>query len=305
ACDRDTDGDGVADSKDNCPAHANADQRDLDGDGVGDVCDTDRDGDGVLDARDNCPASINPLQLDGDRDGLGDACDPKFCLVVKGAPGCLDPSEPFRVVSGDLTATTGQSLRLPLYANRQGQVIRYSFRLLTPVGDDVAVVRGGPGDHAAEGMVSTSSSYYYFYIKGNVPRFTAYVPGQYEVELTASLLFPDRANPSWPQEAPPVVSKSTVEGEALSGRAGCSMANGQGGVASPLWLLVLVVALRRRVRSHHRRLTGERCRAFVGATVRRRLAAHRSRSPRCGLAVRLAPAERTRRSSRRGERPRV
>jgi len=36
----DTDGDGIGDSLDNCPAVANADQEDGDGDGVGDACDT-------------------------------------------------------------------------------------------------------------------------------------------------------------------------------------------------------------------------------------------------------------------------
>ena len=35
----DTDGDGVADNEDNCPNDANADQADVDGDGLGDVCD--------------------------------------------------------------------------------------------------------------------------------------------------------------------------------------------------------------------------------------------------------------------------
>lgn len=37
--DVDTDGDGVADSVDNCPALANPDQRDSDGNGIGDLCD--------------------------------------------------------------------------------------------------------------------------------------------------------------------------------------------------------------------------------------------------------------------------
>lgn len=35
----DTDGDGVGDSFDNCPAAPNANQLDTDGDGIGDVCD--------------------------------------------------------------------------------------------------------------------------------------------------------------------------------------------------------------------------------------------------------------------------
>jgi len=57
----DTDGDGVCDDVDNCPAVDNPNQEDSDGDGVGDVCD-------------NCPNTPNPDQLDTDGDGVGDAC---------------------------------------------------------------------------------------------------------------------------------------------------------------------------------------------------------------------------------------
>jgi len=66
----------VLDGADNCPVDANANQADLDGDGLGDVCDPDDDGDGVLDSADNCPLVANPAQTDADGDGLGDACDP-------------------------------------------------------------------------------------------------------------------------------------------------------------------------------------------------------------------------------------
>ena len=78
----DTDGDGVADPRDNCPTVYNPDQRDQDGDGIADACDpcprdpnNDADGDGLCGDVDNCPTVYNPDQIDTDGDGVGDACD--------------------------------------------------------------------------------------------------------------------------------------------------------------------------------------------------------------------------------------
>ncbi len=70
----DGDGDGHADSRDNCPFVANPGQEDEDGDTRGDVCDTDADGDGWPNDTDNCPLDANPSQADRDANGEGDAC---------------------------------------------------------------------------------------------------------------------------------------------------------------------------------------------------------------------------------------
>jgi hypothetical protein len=81
----DLDGDGIANTLDNCPSVANPSQTDSDGDGIGDVCDNcpgmpnsnqrDDDGDGIGDVCDNCPAISNISQVDVDGDGRGDGCD--------------------------------------------------------------------------------------------------------------------------------------------------------------------------------------------------------------------------------------
>jgi hypothetical protein len=70
----DPDYDGVGSACDGCPATFDPDQRDMDGDGIGDHCD-DSDGDGVADLVDNCPTASNPGQEDFDGNGVGDACN--------------------------------------------------------------------------------------------------------------------------------------------------------------------------------------------------------------------------------------
>ena len=78
----DSDGDGAVNGTDNCPGIPNADQRDNDGDTIGDECDdtpdgspADADRDGTPDASDNCPAIANADQSDTDNDGIGNSCD--------------------------------------------------------------------------------------------------------------------------------------------------------------------------------------------------------------------------------------
>ena len=67
----DADGDAVPDPIDNCPAVANPDQLDTDGDTQGDACDTDDDDDGLTDDEE-AALGTDPLLADTDGDGLTD-----------------------------------------------------------------------------------------------------------------------------------------------------------------------------------------------------------------------------------------
>lgn len=70
----DQDGDGIPDTRDNCPQIENQTQTDIDGNGKGDDCD-DFDRDGIMQSVDNCSNLTNAQQYDTDGDGIGDACD--------------------------------------------------------------------------------------------------------------------------------------------------------------------------------------------------------------------------------------
>jgi RHS repeat-associated protein len=127
----DGDGDGIPDSKDNCPITHNPVQSDRDGDIWGDPCDTDIDGDGVPNGSDNCPLIPNPSQQpplpcigDRDGDGIPDGSDP--CPDVWTAPGSPDgdndgipnPCDPDYVrtmLTGSPTPCPPRLAELPIY----------------------------------------------------------------------------------------------------------------------------------------------------------------------------------------------
>ncbi len=87
-CDADSDSDGVFDSDDNCPALANADQTNTDGDSQGDACDMNDDGDSVADVDDAFPLDAC-ASVDNDNDGAPDALV-SSCDTTLSADNCLD-----------------------------------------------------------------------------------------------------------------------------------------------------------------------------------------------------------------------
>lgn len=129
----DPDTDGIRTYKgDNCDDVANADQADLDADGLGDACDDDLDGDGLLNAVEE-GLGTNPRSADSDGDGVVDGLDQ--CGTRPGAErGCPAGGPPQTVVLPRLTPN-----RLTLTVKRSRPTrrslrLRNSGRLILPAG---------------------------------------------------------------------------------------------------------------------------------------------------------------------------
>src|SRR5450631_769646 len=241
-CSVDTDGDGIDDSVDNCPLVVNPDQKDTDGDGIGDACDPDIDNDGVLNAKDNCPLVYNPDQADSDGDGIGDACDSFYCVVTDptNKAACLDPQSAFSVsAGGSISLKSGEKVRLPLFANRNNAAMNYTWTIAS---------NGRPGGSSATvaeptGVASVSRHWQYAYQNGSVPTFTPDADGTYTVTVTATLLFKDHLYPN----ANTATSTLTLNvGQGSSAATGCTALPFGAPVAGMALVALGLLARRRR-----------------------------------------------------------
>jgi MYXO-CTERM domain-containing protein len=242
-CFPDQDGDGIADVQDNCIAMFNPDQANLNGSLFGDACDPDIDGDSIMNALDNCPETANPGQADFDRDGLGDSfaggdgsCDVRQCYVVFGdKDNCLDDQGPMQVYSPTLLGQTGQPVLLRLFANRENQPMRFSWRVVgQPDGSDFRLDN-------AEGTVTVSSPYEYRYLVDEAPILYGSKAGEYKIEVAVETVWEDRVSGKLNEKSIFTTTVNLTGDDADVSRAdagGCSVTSEDNAV-NGVWLLAL------------------------------------------------------------------
>ena len=254
-CDSDSDGDGVPDKVDNCLAERNFNQADMDSDGVGDACDGDIDDDGIANLRDNCPRISNndpdgPPQSDVDRDRIGDACDDRLCYVILANTNaeslssadlnhCLDPDTTFTVLSFPTDrGKVGEASHLHLFANRENAAMRYVWRIVrSPNGSDARIEN-------PRGSVAVSTPWEYLYVAGKRAQLTPDVPGEYELQVSAELIFGDDRFP----QASTSVATFLLSVEEGDNSGGCTSTRGDLSLAGLAMLAMIGFVARRRRR---------------------------------------------------------
>src|SRR5207245_8278371 len=107
--------------------------------------------------------------------------------------------------------------RLPLFGNRNGQAIEYTWTVAArPAGSSAAIQN-------PTGSVTMSRDWQYIYVDGKVPTFSVDAAGEYQFQIAATLVFSDRVYPN--QNAATSITKITA---GSGGQAGGCSAGGAG-----------------------------------------------------------------------------
>ncbi|MFO0727999.1 MAG: thrombospondin type 3 repeat-containing protein [Myxococcota bacterium] len=252
ACDNDEDADGIQDANDNCPGISNADQRDVNGNGIGDACDADMDGDGIANNIDNAKDVFNPDQKDSDGDGLGDVSDNNFCVVFDRThkDACLNPEDPFHVGAIAVNpaidrATTGEELKLMLFANRIDVPVEYSWVVSKAPSGSQSTVSNSRGKTAT--TIPGTYQFAYAAAGSNVaPSFVPDLPGDYELKLVAHLTFADEQYQDDNNRTSSYTVAFTATGAPQAGSGGCAAVGGKELGLTTALVALGFVALRRR-----------------------------------------------------------
>jgi uncharacterized protein (TIGR03382 family) len=152
---------------------------------------------------------------------------------------CLDPRAPFTVhAGGTLEVESGTPVRLPLFANRNGAAIEYTWTVVKRPSGSGAVVDN------PKGAVAMSRHWAYAYLDESVPVFTPDEDGEYELQLQAKLAFADRA---YPEQRTSLSTLALRVGQNKASGWNCSTLPASGG-AMALGATLLGMLLRRRRR---------------------------------------------------------